>query len=734
MNRAEPLGAVAAPGSRAGGIGADSAGRAGLPAGAVDAAGLERLGELWAALAARGAVLPSVESWRSWRASRGARAASARPTGTMDPTQPQLMACVGQWSELVGALERTAAGPSGYAPLVWWFEGDGHRAVEVLWTASGDASSSERLLWALGQERLEPIVGEGALARLESLLSERLAFNLPSAVWVGGWPTDVRGAMAALSRARALQGKELNERAARIMARWAGRGAGWVGGRVASALGGVGEPLRVLVAVSAHSTYVKHAAGDLCAALEGMGCAVRVVAEPDMRTALTSLAYARVLEEHDPEVVVSINHPRGRFAGVLPTGLPVVTWVQDAMPHLFPVGSEWPAVSGVDFVAGMGYEGLVGPGGIPESRTLRWPVVASGRKFHGGPVDRGLAERMACEVAYASNHSESATEFAERFARENAMDDRGARAVGAAARRVIEAAERPMDRSLASVCIEVSAELAREAWGLTGARERLRLLNCFVYPVAEKAIRLQTVRWAAAICRRRGWRMRLYGRGWARHADLADLARPALEHGEELRAAYQCAAAHVHASAQSLLHQRVAECALSGGVMLCRLTLDELMGEFASVAQGVRETRGADRCHFDPPRHVWPVADHPELMGLARSMAQVGAGRFPAMTRVRANLEPSEEGWGWIDAVARSGRGRLLPLVGDWGDIGFCTAEDLEERLGALIESPGRRRGVSEMVAAGVRARMTTEVFAREVLGLVARGLGGARPGGRGDG
>src|SRR6185295_13062943 len=105
-------------------------------------------------------------------------------------------------------------------------------------------------------------------------------------------------------------------------------------------------------------------------------------------------------------------------------------------------------------------------------------------------------------------------------------------------------------------------------------------------------LRHQTVAWAAELARERGWRLRLYGRGWAEVPELAEFARPEVSHGEALRACYRATAAHLHVSIYTLAHQRVMECALSGGLPLSRLVPENLVVPLRLRAQWALATRG----------------------------------------------------------------------------------------------------------------------------------------------
>ena len=81
-------------------------------------------------------------------------------------------------------------------------------------------------------------------------------------------------------------------------------------------------------------------------------------------------------------------------------------WVQDAMPHQLDrrVGE---AMGELDFVAGNLRTELFWRFAYPQDRALDGPIVASGAKFHDGPVTDEQRSRLACDVAYVSHHSET---------------------------------------------------------------------------------------------------------------------------------------------------------------------------------------------------------------------------------------------------------------------------------------------------------------------------------------
>jgi hypothetical protein len=240
----------------------------------------------------------------------------------------------------------------------------------------------------------------------------------------------------------------------------------------------------------------------------------------------------------------------------------------------------------------------------------------------------------------------------------------------------------------------------------------------FCAPYAERQFRHQALVWAAAIARSRGWRMRLFGNGWDRHPGLAEFAAGPLEHGEALRASYQSAAVHLHMSTYSVVHQRVMECALSGGFPACRLQRREV----DSV------------CHR--------LLEEAVRTGVPHSVSVNGYAYYrtedcPSLA-VRAALE---EGLGiearrsYVASPAVMERVRSLPpgvdlfqadlLLGDLVTRTFHDRASLEALLVRAVEQPGWRGEALASIARRVRESMTYDVFCRRLLGLLTARLGG---------
>jgi len=448
-----------------------------------------------------------------------------------------------------------------------------------------DALALADLRSVLRQDRLSIFAGEGATDAFETFLHGRLAGEIAGDALTlaraagGGTADPVR---AIVDRACQAQRAALDRARASVEARSAGRDPAWWATRLDAARSVGGEPARVLIPTSRFTTYVRHAAEDIARAFERAGCVVETLMEPDDSSRLAALAYTEACERLDPDLVVLINYPRPTLGGAIPGNVPFVCWIQDAMPQLLDRRAG-EASGPLDFLVGCLDRAYFQHFGQRPGRHLPLPVLASAAKLHDAPVDGARRERFDCEIACVTNHSETPEAQRDRLIAASG-DPRSGRAI-----RAIWDGCVALRDDLMSGSVETRLrDLVRAALEGAGARadeaDVSRALATHARPMLDRLIRHQTLGWATDIARRRDWRMHLYGRGWKQHPTLRAHARGVLRHGEDLRSAYQAAAANLHASAHSITHQRVMECALSGGLPLARRTFDDL----ERLARGVR--------------------------------------------------------------------------------------------------------------------------------------------------
>ncbi|CAG1001389.1 hypothetical protein PHYC_02912 [Phycisphaerales bacterium] len=645
-----------------------------------------------------------------WRDDRGRAAESAKSLRRADRSFADTAVVEGidpPWT-LIEARKATEADYIGHRPRLWVVQAEPTEAMEGL--------SMADLREALRDPRMEFLIGGGATGQLRDSLRAGLEQALPAVLLFSpGVKTPASPALSdMLNAVTQEQCDELERLHASVWARYADRDLAYWHARYTRPQG---RPLRVLIPVSRFSTFVRHAAADLAGALRRAGCQAEVLQEPDDHSRLSAVAYARALDDLDPDLVVSINIPRHQLRNVFPENLPFVCWLQDAMPHLFDERagkSQGP----MDFLAGYLFGELFSKFGYPRDRAFPSTVVADGAKFHPAAVAPSLADRFRCDIAFVSHHSESPDAMHQRLARE--APEPSIREAFERLRPDVHAAVSRCDVFPPSRALRTSViERLRETLGAEPPERTVSLvLRLYAMPLADRVLRHEMVGWAADLSHRRGLRLHLYGKGWDKHATFREFARGTLDHSEELRAAYQCASVNLHTSISALVHQRVLECALSGGVTLVRFQRDAFAGPKTSVQLALLDLP-ADI--DEPDRLGYVIADHPRAMSLTALYARIGAPLADHVFWIpKARAEALRR-----DAFAHSIDQDANQVLGDLGEFSFAAADRLAMLVDRALTNPTWRTAASKMQARFPRAHLTYDSFVGRLFESVRKGLAG---------
>jgi len=575
---------------------------------------------------------------------------------------------------LIEAHRATPVAADGFQPRLTVLQAD---PMELL-----DGLAHEDMSALLGESRVEIFVGAEAMSRYAQVLRDRFETQVIGAyVPLNGTRTrlDPPGETV-LREAEASQRAEHVSLLEEIRARYEGRDASWWAARYASARSG-GPALRVLVPTCRYSTFIRHSSADLVSALRGAGCEAELLIEPDDSSRFSSLAYLRAIRRFEPDLVILINYTRAHLGDLFPASLPFVCWMQDAMSHHYDasIGARQTAM---DFLVGhLGHE-LFEQFGFPRERSMRMPVVTSTRTFHPGPVAPAVQRRYECEIGWVSHHSETPEAMHERLKQE----------IG---------------------------PVVSQARGAPDEQVVTQLFRLYAKPLADRVLRHQTLSWAADIADRRSWRLQVHGRGWEAHPRFRRHACGEVSHDEALRACYAGASVQLHMTINDVVHQRIMECALSGGLPACRLnaaTVGPVMRALrqeASRAEPVaRESRnGSAMVGFD-------VAGTEASSALATMLRACGVEVPDVMWVEEGKVERLRE-----QAPPPPER-RADWLLGDLSEMTFSTARGLEALIERAMGDESWRRERSAFVAERVRERLTDDVLVERVLELVTHSMG----------
>ncbi|MEM0982802.1 MAG: hypothetical protein AAGI17_02510 [Planctomycetota bacterium] len=391
-------------------------------------------------------------------------------------------------------------------------------------------------------------------------------------------------------------------------------------GRFAERYRDAGARLRVMLMSCRHSTFIRHWADDLAGALRRLGHDMLVHEEPGDHDRLTSISTMQAFDRYSPDLVVSPNHPRDR--SLLPE-VPFVCWVQDRMPHLFDraVGQ---AQGPLDLLVGHFHPSLFELWGWQPGRGLYLPIPASPEKFFRSPGPTSFDR----DIVYVSHQSEHPDAFHDRFLGLVGDDEVMRRAVELCRTRINDRVRNGRDRRSRGGELTFRPEptipddCLREVAGAdVDPRAIDHLRTMYAAPMAERVIRHAALERVAAQAERLGLRFELFGNGWEDHPTLSGNARGPVPHGDALRQIYGGSRLSLHLSAHTNAHQRVAECALSGGLVLRQGPSVDAWWHMVGVFQWlIRETKPEHTEADGSAWHMLPADQGAGLPGWVRRL------------------------------------------------------------------------------------------------------------------
>lgn len=463
----------------------------------------------------------------------------------------------------------------------------------------------------LEQSRVRFFIGPDAKVRLLTHLGaardqwSKLTY-LPGAS--GGADTTLAERLVSLAEDR---GREYRALCAANNATYAGRDRAWWSERFEAAGRGEAPPLRFLLPTTRYSTYVQHATRDIASALEARGCRTRLLIEADDSSLSEGLSAARAVSEFEPDAIIVTNYTRSTFGDSVPNRIPFVCWIQDELSHMF-TNDFARDVDELTLLVGNIYMSLPMRFGVPVERCLSMGVPASAAKFEAPILDR-----PGTDLFIATNHGESPQAMRDRLCDECV-------AAGGPADLIPD-----LHRSVASLLdawrvghLQTHLErIVRDACVRHGVRpdgeNAASLLRDGAKPLANRMLRHRLVEWAITLAQNEGVSLRIAGRGWDGHDSAERYWIGEVPHGPELRDEYQNAAVSLQSSAASLLHQRVHECLLSGGMLGLMLTPEDRFAVLRPARQTMAHLTPSCSTIADRRLRVRPW-DHPIV---ARSLS-----------------------------------------------------------------------------------------------------------------
>jgi hypothetical protein len=466
-----------------------------------------------------------------------------------------------------------------------------------------------------------------------------------------------------------------------------------------------GRPLNVLGITSRFTTFLQYSMRDWLAAFERLGHQTRLIIEEHDHEMANSLTIASACAEFKPDLIVIIDHYRAELGGV-PEQVPLVMWVQDALPTIF--RSEAGAAQGeLDYVLGYSRLELVHEFGYPADRFMSAVIGCDEVRFAPGELSPSEQAEFGCDVSFVSHASTPAdillqTEIdragspeAERLLREVYEQLRAVYQEGGFVTEPIQIRgmiDRAMVKTKTSV---VESEMPK-------------LVDLFSQKINNALFRHQSLNWVAEM----GVDLRLYGRGWEKHPTLSRFARGIADNNSQLSQIYRASRICLQVSPHGAAHQRLMEGLACGGFFLLRRCPGDLMERHY---QTIWNWCVSKRINSDSQLRT---CSEPRI---AEAIAQVaGILRHEPFGMSHSFLEE-------LRASAQGGYVRSAGMI--WGEdfdaVAYSSADELRAKVTQFLDDENERRRIADSMRAVVLARFSYSATTRRLLGFMAEDLAG---------
>ena len=327
------------------------------------------------------------------------------------------------------------------------------------------------------------------------------------------------------------------------------------------------RPLKIALLTSRYTTVVQHVTRDLAEGFEQLGHQAFVMCEQRPGEAMIAFGTAERLLELEPDFVFIVDHIRPEYAGLLPSGLPVVTWILDELPTL--KDPRFISLLGSLDLA-YGFNGAVARGfrklGYPNVDQLPFAVNPA-RYFAEPPLNSARGIAFTTHIGQFSKDPPAAPGL-------NAL----------LARRFDAEPMIPLEMFR----ILPLLESALDELGLAASPEATRHLLYHGLMLARQQDRERVAQRVVAA----GLPLTVYGLGWDRMPEFKAMSGGVVPAGPELRQVYRQHRAILHINRGCNIHPRVLETMCSGGLVIARWDpVDEEPGE-------TRDQLGEELCLF----------------------------------------------------------------------------------------------------------------------------------------
>ncbi|HEY1923043.1 MAG TPA: glycosyltransferase [Tepidisphaeraceae bacterium] len=464
-----------------------------------------------------------------------------------------------------------------------------------------------------------------------------------------------------------------------------------------------GRPLKILGITSRFTTFLQYSMRDWLASFERLGHQTRLVIESHDHHFCNSMSTAAACAEFAPDLVVIIDHYRRELGGI-PQNIPVVMWVQDALPTIFcrKAGTEQ---GPLDYAMGFSRLRMIHEFGYPATRHMPAVIGCDERRFQPRKLSAQELAEFGCEVAFVSHASTPAEVLLQAAIDRSNSPDAGRllSAIFDEMRGEYEAGRIVTE----SIRIREMCDRAMLATKTTLPQTEMpKLIDLFSHQINNALFRHQSLKWAVDM----GVNLHLYGRGWEKHPWFARYARGIADNATQLSLIYQASRISLQISPHGAVHQRVMEGLACGGFSLLRYCPGDVMERRHQeiwnwcISNGIRDDAELRNCR--EPHILAAIAEVAEIL-----QYDPFTGDHPFIEALRASAQA-----GYIDSAGT--------IWGeDYDGVSYRSANELRAKVTRFLSDEPERRRIAESMREVVLNRFTYLATSRRLLNFIADDL-----------